>query len=125
MSQKKPQKQSVLADMPPANAIIKLAIPATLALLAKAVYNLVDTAYIGMLNSDIALTAVGVTVPLLLIMVSIENVFAAGAAVLAGRQLGAKEPDAAGRTVTTVIGLSILIGILRLRAGTSSVSPSD
>lgn len=65
------------------------------ALLAKAVYNLVDTAYIGMLNSDIALTAVVVTVPLLLIMVSIENIFAAGAAVLAGRQLGAKNNEAA------------------------------
>ena len=68
---------------------MKLAVPATLVLLAKAVYNLVDTAYIGMLDSDIALTAVGVTVPLLPIMVSIENIFAAGAAVLAGRQLGA------------------------------------
>lgn len=32
--------------------------------LEKAVYNLVDTAYIGMLDSDIALTAVGVTVHL-------------------------------------------------------------
>ena len=74
---------SVLGDMPPAKSIVKLAVPATLALLAKAVYNLVDTAYIGMLNSDIALTAVGITVPLLLIMVSIENIFAAGAAVLA------------------------------------------
>ena len=34
-----------------------------------------------------------ITVPLLLIMVSIENVFAAGAAVLAGRQLGAKDTE--------------------------------
>ena len=59
--------QSILSDMQPSKAIVRLAIPATLALLAKAVYNLVDTAYIGMLNSDIALTAVGVTVPLLLI----------------------------------------------------------
>ena len=58
--------------------------PATLALLAKAVYNIVDTAYIGMLDSDIALAAVGVTLPLLLIMVSVENIFAAGASVLAG-----------------------------------------
>ena len=56
------QKQSsVLEDMSTSRAIIKLAIPATLALLAKAVYNLVDTAYIGMLDSDIALTAVGDT----------------------------------------------------------------
>lgn len=52
--------------MQPSKAIVKLAVPATLALLAKAAYNIVDTAYIGMLNSDIALTAVGVTVPLLL-----------------------------------------------------------
>lgn len=123
MSKKKPETQSILSDMPPAKAIIKLAIPATLALLAKAVYNLVDTAYIGMLNSDIALTAVGVTVPLLLIMVSVENIFAAGAAVLAGRQLGAKEPDAASRTVTTVIGLSIIIGIALCVGGIVFIDP--
>lgn len=85
----------VLQNTPPEKAIVKLAIPATLALLAKAVYNLVDTAYIGMLNSDVALTAVGITVPLLLIMVSLENIFAAGAAVLAGRQLGSGDHKAA------------------------------
>lgn len=68
--------------MKPSKAITKLAVPATLALLAKAVYNIVDTAYIGMLGSDIALAAVGVTLPLLLIMVSVENIFAAGAAFL-------------------------------------------
>lgn len=97
------QNASILGEAKPSKAIIKLALPATLALLAKAVYNIVDTAYIGMLKDDIALTAVGVTVPLLLIMVSIENVFAAGAAVLAGRQLGAKDEDGASRTVTTII----------------------
>ena len=74
----KQNSTSILGDINPPKAIIKLALPATLALLAKAVYNIVDTAYIGMLDSDIALTAVGVTVPLLLIMVSIENIFAAG-----------------------------------------------
>lgn len=31
--------------MQPSRAIVKLAVPATLALLAKAVYNIVDTAY--------------------------------------------------------------------------------
>ena len=104
-------KESILSDAAPAKAIIKLAIPATLALLAKAVYNIVDTAYIGMLDSDIALAAVGVTLPLLLIMVSVENIFAAGAAVLAGRQLGASDKEGASRTVTTVSGLSMLIGV--------------
>ncbi len=109
--------------MQPSKAIVKLAIPATLALLAKAVYNIVDTAYIGLLDSNLALTAVGVTLPLLLIMVSIENIFAAGAAVLAGRQLGARNHEAASRTVTTVIGLSILIGIVLCVGGILLMDP--
>ncbi|MBS6397545.1 MAG: MATE family efflux transporter [Clostridiales bacterium] len=116
-------KASVLGDMAPSKAITKLAVPATLALLAKAVYNLVDTAYIGMLDSDIALTAVGVTVPLLLIMVSIENIFASGAAVLAGRQLGAEDSEGASRTVTTIVGISVLIGILLCVGGILFIEP--
>lgn len=123
MSEAMPQSQSVLGDMEPSKAIVKLAIPATLALLAKAVYNIVDTAYIGMLRSDIALTAVGVTIPLLLIMVSIENIFAAGAAVLAGRQLGAKDDEGASRTVTTVIALSIMIGVALCVGGILFMEP--
>lgn len=104
-------KESTLACVKPSKAIIDLAVPATLALLAKAVYNIVDTAYIGMLDSDTALAAVGVTLPLLLIMVSIENIFAAGAGVLAGRQLGEGEKEEACHTVTTIVGFSVIVGI--------------
>ena len=121
--EKNENASSVLGEMSPSKAIVKLAVPATLALLAKAVYNLVDTAYIGMLDSDIAFTAVGITVPLLLIMVSLENIFAAGAAVLAGRQLGSGDKDDASTTVTTVIGLSIVIGILLCVGGIIFMEP--
>lgn len=123
MTEKVSQSQSVLGSMNPSRAIVKLAVPATLALLAKAVYNIVDTAYIGMLNSNLALTAVGVTLPLLLIMVSIENIFAAGAAVLAGRQLGARDDEGASITVTTVIGLSVIIGVILCVGGIFFIEP--
>lgn len=115
--------KDVLGSMKPSKAIVELAVPATLALLAKAVYNIVDTAYIGMLNSDIALTAVGVTVPLLLIMVSIENIFAAGAAVLAGRQLGAGDHEGASRTVSTIIAISTILGIVLCVGGIVFIEP--
>ncbi|MEG1074846.1 MAG: MATE family efflux transporter, partial [Ruthenibacterium sp.] len=59
--EKDTQKESLLANVKPSAAIVKLAIPATIALLAKAVYNIVDTAYIGLLDSETALAAVGVT----------------------------------------------------------------
>ena len=42
---------SILGNAKPSQAIVKLALPTTLALLAKAVYNIVDTAYIGMLDA--------------------------------------------------------------------------
>lgn len=116
-------QENVLSTMKTSRAIISLAVPATLALLAKAVYNIVDTAYIGMLKDDIALTAVGVTVPLLLIMVSIENIFAAGAAVLAGRRLGAGDEEGASRVVTTIVGLSVGIGILLCVCGIVFIEP--
>lgn len=64
---KKAGRGELLSSARPSRAIVSLAIPASMALLAKAVYNIVDTAYIGMLNSDVALAAVGVTLPLLLI----------------------------------------------------------
>lgn len=105
------EKEFLLASVKPSKEIIDMAVPATLALLAKAVYNIVDTAYIGMLNSDTVLAAVGVTLPLLLIMVSIENIFAAGAGVLAGRQLGEHDKEGANRTVTTIVGFSMVVGI--------------
>lgn len=43
----KQSSASVLGSVKPSRAIVRLAVPATLALLAKAVYNIVDTAYIG------------------------------------------------------------------------------
>ena len=116
-------QESLLSTVEPSKAIVRLAIPATLALLAKAVYNIVDTAYIGMLDSDIALAAVGVTLPLLLIMVSVENIFAAGAAVLAGRQLGAEDQGGANRTVTTIVGLSMFIGAALCVLGIIFIEP--
>ncbi|MEG1383727.1 MAG: MATE family efflux transporter, partial [Oscillospiraceae bacterium] len=104
-------------------AIVKLAVPATIALLAKAVYNIVDTAYIGLLDSEIALAAVGVTLPLLLIFVSIENIFAAGAAVLAGRQLGANDKDGANTTISTIVSASAVIGGLLCIGGIIFMEP--
>ena len=120
---KNSEKESLLATVKPSWAIVQLAIPATLALLAKAVYNIVDTAYIGMLHSDLALAAVGVTLPLLLIMVSIENIFAAGAAVLAGRQLGAGQKEKASQTVTTIVGFSMFVGIALCLLGILFMEP--
>ncbi|MGI5888647.1 MAG: MATE family efflux transporter, partial [Oscillospiraceae bacterium] len=77
----------------------------------------------GLLDSDIALTAVGVTVPLLLIMVSVENIFAAGAAVLAGRALGYGDKDKASEIVSSIIAVSTIIGVVLCLGGIIFLEP--
>lgn len=69
------------------------------------------------------LAAVGVTLPILLIMVSVENIFAAGAAVLAGRQLGAGEKEKANTTISTIIAFSLIIGVLLCIGGIIFMEP--
>lgn len=117
------EKESLLSQVKPSRAIVKLAVPATIALLAKAVYNIVDTAYIGLLDSETALAAVGVTLPLLLIFVSIENIFAAGAAVLAGRQLGAENKEGANATISTIVATSLGVGMILCMCGIVFMEP--
>ena len=46
MKKENAPQDSILGDMKPSKAITRLAVPATLALLAKAVYNIVDLSLI-------------------------------------------------------------------------------
>lgn len=119
----KAKKEFVLSDVKPSKAIVQMAVPAIIALLAKAVYNIVDTAYISMLNSEETLAAVGVILPILLIFISIESIFSAGAGVLAGRQLGANDKEGANVTVSTITTVSIIIGIALCLAGIIFMEP--
>lgn len=105
-------REALLSEINPSVAITKLAIPAIIALLVKAFYNIVDTFYIGMLNSDISLAAVGVTLPIILISSSIENVFASGCSVLVGRSLGKKNKKKASEILSTTLFVSTLIAIV-------------
>lgn len=105
-------KEVILSQEDPKSAIVKLAIPAIIALLIKAFYNIVDTFYIGKLNDEIALAAVGVTLPIILISSSVENVFASGCSVMVGKYLGKKRPEKSSEVLSSIFLVSIVIGII-------------
>ena len=64
--------------------IIDLAIPMTLAQLVQMAYNLVDRIYIGHLpgTSSIALTGLGLTFPIITIIMAFTNLFSTGSVAL-------------------------------------------
>lgn len=104
-------KEGRLRNENPRKLIIKLSIPAMLALMARAIYNLVDTAYIGLLKDELALAAVGVTIPIMLVLGALEVVFASGSSILTGKFLGAGEKKKSSEILSTIFIFSLLLGL--------------
>nr|UWI51273.1 MATE family efflux transporter [Clostridioides difficile] len=104
-------KEEILSEVPVGKAIRILAIPAIMGTLITAVYNLVDTAFIGMLRSTEALSAVSVAFPIMSLLNAIGQILGVGAATYIGIQLGGKKNEEAGQTASTIIFLSIICGL--------------
>lgn len=117
MSKVKFSKEQILSEIPTAKAIRILAIPAIMGTLITAVYNLVDTAFIGMLHSTQALSAVSIAFPIMSLLNALGQILGVGAATYIGIQLGAKKTKEAGETASTIIVLSILCGVIFAAVG--------
>lgn len=112
MQRIKYSKEQILSEVPVGKAIRILAIPAIMGTLITAVYNLVDTAFIGMLGSTEALSAVSIAFPIMSLLNALGQILGVGAATYIGIQLGGKKNREADQTASTVIFLSILGGLL-------------
>lgn len=105
-------KEQILSEVPVGKAIRILAIPAIMGTLITAVYNLVDTAFIGMLGSTEALSAISIAFPIMSLLNAIGQILGVGAATYIGIQLGGKKNKEAGQTASTIIFLSIVGGFI-------------
>ncbi|MCF0105618.1 MAG: MATE family efflux transporter [Holdemanella sp.] len=98
--------------------IIRLAIPMILAQLVQMVYNIVDRIYIGHLSdvSTIALAGIGLTTPIITIIMAFTNLFGMGGSPLFSIELGKKNQDEAqkilGNTFTLLIGSSFILMLI-------------
>ncbi|HBG12582.1 MAG TPA: MATE family efflux transporter, partial [Clostridium sp.] len=70
--------------------ILKLAVPMTLAQLINVLYNIVDRIYIGRIpeNATMALTGLGLCLPIISIVIAFANLFGMGGAPLCSIERG-------------------------------------
>ncbi len=116
-------ENELLGQMPVPKAIAKIGIPAIASMLVMAVYNLVDTLFIGMLGDDLALSAVAVAFPIMTLMSAIGQVFGAGSAAAIGRAFGASEEEYPNRVATTIIYTSLVSGLIFMGLGLLFMEP--
>lgn len=107
----KVSKEQILSEMKVSKAIRILAIPAIMGTMITAVYNFVDTAFIGLLQSTEALSAVAIAFPIMSLLNAIGQIFGVGAATYIGILLGAKRNQEASETASTIIVLSTILAV--------------
>lgn len=102
------------------SAILRLAIPMTLAQLVSLLYNIIDRMYIGHLpeNSTLALTGLGLTFPILTVITAFSNLFGMGGAPLFSIARGKKQSHRAeeimGNTFTMLVLTGAVLTVLGL-----------
>ncbi len=92
--------------------LVKFSIPAIMSLVIQALYNLVDTIYIGHGVGSIGIAALTIYFPIQLIMVSISDLISLGGATLLSISFGKKKLKYANKIVGNVVLTIVFSGII-------------
>lgn len=109
------QDKTFLGTEPVGKLLLKLAVPTVIAQLVNMLYNIVDRIYIGHMPGDgsLALTGVGVCMPIILVVSAFSSFSATGGAPRASIFMGRGDHDSAEKTLggcfTLQLGISVLL----------------
>lgn len=94
--------------------ILRLAGPMTLAQLINLLYNIIDRMYIGHLPKDstLALTGLGLTFPILMMITAFTNLFGMGGAPLFSIARGKQDNKRASRIMGTTFTMLLISGVI-------------
>ncbi len=103
-----------LATAPVGKLLLKLAVPTVAAQLINMLYNIVDRIYIGHMPGDgnLALTGVGICMPLIMIVSAFAALAGAGGAPRASIFMGQGDKESAEKTLGACFTLQVLISVL-------------
>ncbi len=101
----------------------KLSVPATMGLMVNALYNLVDTIFLGRFVGVDAIGALAIAFPLQMIVLAFGIMVGIGTASAASRALGAEEVEKADHIVGNAFLSIIVIGVLLVTVGRYFLNP--
>ena len=107
-------KKAFLGTAPVGKMLLRLALPTVVAQLINMLYNVVDRIYIGHMpeNGDLALTGVGVCMPIIMIISAFAALVSSGGAPRASIHMGKGEQDTAEKILGGCLTLQLVISAL-------------
>ena len=106
----------------PKKALFTLALPIVIAMLVQALYNVVDTAFVGRLGAE-AIAALTFSFPLFFILISLNAGLGAGMGSRISRYLGEKNKEEAENTAMHGLLISLALALIIFISGTLVLKP--
>ncbi len=107
------EKKNHLETTPIVSLIIKMSVPTVLAQLVQLLYNIVDRVYVGRIPdvSSLALAGLGVTFPIISLIIAFAAFVGSGGATRAAIAMGAKDNQTAEKLLGNAISLILLLSV--------------
>ena len=104
-------KRELLGTAPIGRLLLRLALPTVVAQLVNMLYNIVDRIYIGHIPEvgDLALTGVGVCMPIIMLVSAVAALVSSGGAPRASILMGKGDTEGAERTLGACFGLQLIV----------------
>lgn len=105
---------NILGTYPIGKLLLKMSIPTVIAQLINMLYNIVDRIYIGHIRVDgsLALTGVGVCLPIIMIVSAFAALISSGGAPRASIYMGKQDNDSAEKILGNCFSLQIIISLV-------------
>ncbi|WP_319203445.1 MATE family efflux transporter [uncultured Ilyobacter sp.] len=108
----KVEKTKMMGEGDISKVLTKMSVPGIIAMLINAIYNIVDSMFIGMLGNTEAMGATSVIFPLFMLIAALGQMFGVGAGSYIARLLGAGNKKQAEKVVSTTFYTTIIMSIL-------------
>ncbi len=105
------EQSIMLGEMEVKKLLFKLAIPATIAMFANALYNLVDTIFLAWGSGEIAIGALTIVLPFQTLIFAIGLMFGIGASSIFSRAFGRGDKEVMRRSVNSALFFNGVIAI--------------
>jgi putative MATE family efflux protein len=120
------ERSKLLADESIGKLLFKLSAPATIGMIVQALYNVVDTVFVGQAlgeNSIQGIAGIAIAFPIMMIVMSIALAMGIGGSSIISRALGEKNHEKAERTMGNILSLVIISSVLITILGSIFIVP--
>ncbi|ACL04246.1 MATE efflux family protein [Desulfatibacillum aliphaticivorans] len=103
--------------------LMKLSLPAIISMFVQAMYNTVDTIFIGRWVGTLGIGAISLVLPIVFLIMAACQAIGVGGASIISRRMGAGDADGVGRTFGNMTLLALLLGVGVQLAGLFAITP--